>query len=157
MKMRINKLVLLPFLVLLAAMPGCGGKQVVKVSLTSEQTFAAAKIVAQAAASGLDIRIASLKAKPTENADKIRILTAAKDILDEFNAQVADVTTLDLSNRDQVRKAIDKALTGADNLAANDVLQINDPAAQAYIRAGIAIARNAVKSFEVFFPAEGAQ
>lgn len=157
MKTRITELILLPLLILLGAMAGCAGKPAVKVSLTPEQTFAAAKIIAQAAASGLDIRIASLKEKPEENSDKIRILTAAKGFLEEFNAQVADVTTLDLSNRDQVRKAMDKALASADNLTKRDVLELDDPSTQAYIRAGIAIARNAVKSFDVFFPAGGAQ
>lgn len=155
MNLRITKLLFVPLLIALTAMAGCSGKPAVKVSLTPEQTFAAAKFSAETAADLLDARIASLKEHETENAEKIRILTSAKGVLDEFNLQVKDVVTVDLSNRETVHLAIEKALAGVDNLTTRDVLGLNDPAAQAYIKAGIAIARRAVKSFDGFLPAEG--
>ena len=133
----------------------CAGKPATpatKVSLTPEEKFALAKIAAVGAASGLEIRIANLGRDEAANADKIRILRAAKGILDEFNAQVANVTVINLSNREQVRKAIDKALAAADSLAAKDVLELNDPAIQADIKAAVEIAKSAVKSFDAFFP-----
>jgi hypothetical protein len=148
-----TSLILVLLLSLNAALIGCAGKSAIKISLTPEQKFSAAKIATGVAADGLGFRIANLEEKPTENADKIKILKAAKGFLDEFNSQVEDVTTLDLSSKEKVRKAIDKALAAADNLTTRDVLEINDPAIQAEIIAVIGIARRAVKSFDVLFPA----
>jgi hypothetical protein len=128
--------------------------------LTPEQKTAIAKISAQTAAAGLAVAIDSAQRqldKATDEASKtklrarIKYFTLAKAILDEFNAQVATVTVIDLTNREGVKAAIKKALNGFDNLLTGDFLNL-DPDLQSLLRASIAVAQGAMQSFDVLVP-----
>lgn len=148
-----KRLIVISTCLILMSLAGCakGGKVVTPQPLTPEQRLAIYKIGAQTAAAGLAVRVASLEKDATANAQKIRILKAAKSILDEFNVQVAGVVAIDLTSRETIKRAVDKALAAADNLTAKDILELKDAAAQADIGAAIAvaIARMATNCFGV--------
>jgi hypothetical protein len=149
MKKRIS--ILLAVTLLIAA---CGPKKPVdpNPTLTPEQRWAIAKTGAQVAAQGLALRISELEKDTVENAERLRLVKIIKGFLDEFNAQVVEVTAVDFSNRETIRRAVDKALNAADNLTANDVLQLNDPKVQADIKGVIAMVRSALETIRAFLP-----
>lgn len=149
MKKRISILLAITFLI-----AACGPKKPVdpNPTLTPEQRWAIAKTGAQVAAQGLALRISDLEKNPTANADNLRILKIVKGFIDEFNLQVVEVTVVDLSNRETIRRAVDKALNAADNLTNTDVLQLNDPKVQADIRGVIAMVRSALQTIRAFLP-----
>src|SRR5689334_3088062 len=129
----------------------CSNKPATQVTLTPEQKFALVKASAQGVVVGLDLRIANLQKNEAVNAGKIKFLKEAKGILEEFNNQIADVVVIDLHNRDDVRKVIDKSLAGADNLMKGDVLQLPSEI-QSDIQAAIAGVKAAIQAFYAFVP-----
>lgn len=153
MKKRISLLLIVALVVSLSA---CATKKPTDTNpkLTPEQAWNIAKTGATGAATLLARRITELEKNLTANAEKVRILKIVLGFLDEFNNQVAGVKVPDFSNRETISKAIDRVIDAADNLAAKDVLQLNDPKAQADIRAAIETIKNALETVRSFLPKE---
>lgn len=131
----------------------CGNnKPQTQVQLTPEQQFQLAKIGMEFASNSIAIRISSLQENPEVNAQKISGLTLVKGLIEEFNRGVADLTLADLSGREGIRLARDRALAGADNLLATGVIQLKDPATQNEVRSYLAATKTALKALDVLFP-----
>lgn len=138
--------------VLLASCAGRANQNPQPPPLTPEQKFDIAKIGAQTAAVGLAVAILDAQKDPVKNAAQIKYLKLSKAILDEFNTQVADIAVIDLATRAGVKTAIDKGLSGFDNLLAGEFLSL-DQNMQTTLRAVIVVARGALASFDVLIPA----
>lgn len=131
----------------------CGGQKVTPQPLTPEQRLALAKITITTGITGIDLRLSQIPDTPA-TAVRLRILRAARGILDEFNNQIKDLTTINLSNAPAVREAIKRGLDAVDRLTTVDVLELKDAKAQAEIKAGIALVRVAFEGFATFLPAQ---
>jgi hypothetical protein len=154
-EMRRSKL-LIPLL--LIALAGCASKgPATRVQMTPDQQLAFGKLAMVGASTALRLRKSDLErgieALPQQQQRKVltrvHYLNITIAFVDEFNHQVAGVTTLNTDSRVLLRGAIDKLIAAAGELEKDDVLALGDTDTRAYIRAAIEIARSAVQAFPV--------
>ena len=145
---------LLPLLVFLslACSPKPDTNPTPAPTLTPEQRLALAKVGGMGAVALIDARIRA--AESAGNTEKVRILRIIRGAVDEYNTQIAPVTSFSFEDRAQLRRAGAKALESAERLIQSDVVQLKDPALKADLLDAISIARVVIQGVQAIIPTD---